>query len=277
MSILEAFILGFVQGLAEFLPVSSSGHLALLQHFFGIEGDRVLTFTVLLHFGTLVAVFAVYRQTIWELIKELGALIKDVCTGKGLRPGANETRKLGLMIIIASIPAATVGLLFDDYVERVFTSVAVIGVCLIVTGTILFFAERIGAGKRDLNHANFRNAFAVGIFQAIALLPGISRSGSTIVGGLFMGFTKDLAVKFAFLISIPSVLGAVMLEIPDVIKEGLAGDMLSPAIVGTVVAAVSGYAAIKVMIRVVTGKKLFVFSFYTWAVGVGVVLYTIIR
>ncbi|MDR1028600.1 MAG: undecaprenyl-diphosphatase, partial [Clostridiales Family XIII bacterium] len=117
----------------------------------------------------------------------------------------------------------------------------------------------------------------VGIFQAIALLPGISRSGSTIVGGLFLGFTKELAVKFAFLISIPSVLGAVLLEIPGVLKEGLAGEMLTPTVVGAAVAAVAGYAAIKVMIRAVTSKKLLVFSVYTWALGLAVVIYQIVR
>ncbi|MDR2157658.1 MAG: undecaprenyl-diphosphate phosphatase [Clostridiales Family XIII bacterium] len=277
MSVWEAFVLGLVQGLAEFLPISSSGHLALLQHFFGIEGERILTFTILLHAGTLVAVFVAYRAIIWALVKELGALIKDLLTGRGLRPNANENRKLGLMILVASIPAAIVGILFDDYEERFFTSVTVIGVCLIVTGSILFAAERAGSGKRTLERANFRNAFAVGVFQAVALLPGISRSGSTVVGGLFLGFTRELAVQFAFLISIPSVLGAVILEAPDALKSGLAGEMMLPAAVGVSVAAVAGYAAIKAMIRIVTGKKLFVFSVYTWILGAFVVIYTIIR
>ncbi|MDR0357256.1 MAG: undecaprenyl-diphosphate phosphatase, partial [Clostridiales Family XIII bacterium] len=225
----------------------------------------------------LVAVFIVYRKTLWALILEFGALIRDIFTGKGLRIDANENRKLGFMILIATIPAAIVGLLFDDYIEKVFSSVAIIGVCLIITGSLLFFAERIGSGKRGLKRAKLSNAFTVGLFQAVALLPGISRSGSTIVGGLFMGFTRELAVKFAFLISIPTVLGAVVLEIPDALKEGLAGEMLLPIIVGALTATVAGYAAIKTMIRAVTGKKLFVFSVYTWAMGAVVVIYAIMR
>jgi undecaprenyl-diphosphatase len=271
MSVFEAIILGIVQGLAEFLPISSSGHLALLQHFFGIDGGNVLTFTVLLHFGTLVAVFVCFWGDIWALIKEFFALLADIFTGKGVQLRKNDTRKLLFMIIIATIPAGVVGVLFDKWIERVFTSIIVVGVCLIVTGTILFVAERISGEGKSIDRANFRNAFVVGLFQAVALLPGISRSGSTIVGGLFLGFTRELAVRFAFLISIPSVLGATVLEVPAAMKAGLAGDLLLPTVLGVIAAAVSGYFAIKAMIRLVTGKKLFVFSVYTWAVGAIVV------
>jgi undecaprenyl-diphosphatase len=277
MTVFESFILGLVQGLTEFLPVSSSGHLALLQHFFGIEGDSVLTFTVLLHVGTLVAVFIAYRKTIWDLIKELCAFIKEIFTGKGFDLRKNDIRKLGIMIIIASIPAAIVGLLFDDVVEKAFNSIIGIGICLIITGTLLFIAERIGTGKRDLKKANFRNSFVIGLFQAVALLPGISRSGSTIVGGLLLGFTRELAVTFAFLISIPTVLGAVVLEVPDVIREGVAGPMLLPSAVGVLVSAVAGFAAIKLMIKLVTGKKLYVFSIYTWVVGALVIILQLVK
>jgi undecaprenyl-diphosphatase len=123
-----------------------------------------------------------------------------------------------------------------------------------------------------LHRANFRNAIAIGFFQAVALLPGISRSGSTIVGGLMLGFTRELAVRFAFLISIPTVLGAVVLEIPDAIKAGFTGDMLLPAIIGVVVSAISGFVAIKAMIKIVKSDKLIIFSIYTWAVGVIVIV-----
>jgi undecaprenyl-diphosphatase len=272
MTVFESFILGLVQGLSEFLPISSSGHLALLQHYFGIDGDRVLTFTVLLHLGTLIAVFIAYRQIIWGLIKELCLFIAEIFTGKGFHLKKNNTRKLGVMIIIASVPAAIVGLLFDDYVEAAFTSIIGIGACLMITGALLFVAEQISSGKRDLSKANFRNSFVIGLFQAIALLPGISRSGSTIVGGLLLGFTRELAVTFAFLISIPTVLGAVVLEIPDVIEQGFTGDLLAPSIVGVFMAAVAGFAAIKIMIKLVTGKKLYIFSIYTWVIGVVVII-----
>lgn len=273
MSIFEAVILGLVQGLAEFLPISSSGHLALLQHFFGIEGDKVLAFTTMLHFGTLVAVFFVYRKDIWELIKELGATLKDIFTGKGLQPNKNMTRKMGLMIIVGTIPAAILGLLLNDYIESAFTSILLIGICLIITGTILWFAERVGKNFRDIDRMNYRNAVTIGISQAIALLPGISRSGSTIVGGLLLGLTRELAVKFAFLVSIPAVLGAFVLELPDAFEQGFDMDLALPIVIGMVVAAISGVIAIKTMIKVVTGKKLFIFSVYTWLVGIGVVIY----
>ena len=273
MSIFESVILGLVQGLAEFLPISSSGHLALLQNIFGIEGDKVMAFTTMLHFGTLVAVFFVYRKDIWDLIKELGATLKDIFTGKGLRPNANMTRKMGLMIIVGTIPAAILGLLFNKYIEKAFTSILLIGICLIVTGTILWFAERVGKNLRDIDRMNYRNAVTIGIFQAIALLPGISRSGSTIVGGLLLGLTRELAVKFAFLVSIPAVLGAFVLELPETFDQGFDMELVVPIVIGMIVAAVSGVIAIKTMIKVVTGKKLFIFSVYTWVVGAAVVIY----
>ncbi|MBR5228889.1 MAG: undecaprenyl-diphosphate phosphatase [Firmicutes bacterium] len=148
MTLFESVILGLVQGLAEFLPISSSGHLAALQHFFGISGDNVLTFTVLLHFGTLISIFIAYWSDIVMLVKELFATIKDVCTGKGLQVNKNETRKLGFMIIAASIPTAVIGLLFNDFFESLYTSMLPIGICLLITGTCLFLAERFGGGKR---------------------------------------------------------------------------------------------------------------------------------
>ncbi len=276
MSILEAAILGIVQGLAEFLPISSSGHLALLQNFFDIEGGKILAFTTMLHFGTLVAVFIVYWSDIWALIKELGATFKDIFTGKGLRPNANPTRKLGLMIIVGTIPAAVFGLLLNDYMEKAFTSILLIGICLIITGTFLWFAEKIGKNFRDIDRMNYRNAVTIGIFQAIALLPGISRSGATITGGLLLGLTRELAVKFAFLVSIPSILGAFILEVPDALDSGIDSAIIIPLIVGVVCAAISGVIAIKFMIKVVTGKKLFIFSIYTWLVGIAVVIYSIV-
>ena len=276
MSIFEAAILGIVQGLSEFLPISSSGHLALLQNFFGIDGSKILAFTTMLHFGTLVAVFIVFWSDIWALIKELGALFKDIFTGKGLRPNANLNRKLGLMIIVGTIPAGILGVLLNSYIEKTFTSILLIGICLIITGTFLWLAERVGKNFRDLNRMNYRNAVTIGIFQAIALLPGISRSGATITGGLLLGLTRELAVKFAFLVSIPSVLGAFILELPDAFDSGLDSSIFVPMVIGVILAAISGIIAIKTMIKVVTSKKLVIFSIYTWIVGAGVVIYTIV-
>lgn len=277
MSIFEAVILGLVQGLSEFLPISSSGHLALLQYFFGIEGESVLAFAVLLHFGTLLSIFAVYYKDIWDLIKELCNTIIDVLKGKGPRINANETRRLGFMILTATIPTGFIGITFQDFFGDMYLSLVAIGVGLLITGSFLWFAERMSNGKKNVQTMKFRDAFLVGIFQSIAITPGISRSGSTIVGGLLSGIKKELAVKFAFLISIPSVLGAVVLEAPAAFKEGMSSDMLIPIIIGVSIAAISGFIAIKTMIRLVSNRKLFYFSFYTWALGATVLAYVLIK
>lgn len=275
MTLFEGIILGLVQGLAEFLPISSSGHLAILQYFFDIDGERILSFAVLLHLGTLFSLFAVYYRDIWGLLLELGAVIRDVFSGKGLRINSNETRKLGFMIIVATIPTAIIGILLNDFFSSLYNSLSAIAICLLITGTILWIAERLPQAGKDVGRMKYRDAILVGIFQSIAISPGISRSGATIVGGLFSGLNRDLAVKFAFLISIPSILGAVILEAPDAFAEGMDSALIVPVATGVIVAALSGFIAIKTMIRVVTGKKLYIFSFYTWAVGALVLIYTL--
>ncbi len=273
LTYMKAIILGLIQGLAEFLPISSSGHLALLQYFFGIEGDSVLIFTVLLHMGTLVAVFVAYWKDIVELVKELGATIKDICTGKGLQVNKNETRRLGVMIIVATIPTAIIGLLFNDLFESFYASLIAIGCGLLITGTLLFLAQRVGASRKHVMEMNYRNAVFIGVMQGIAITPGISRSGSTLFGGLLTQLNREFAVKFAFLISIPSILGSFLMELPDAIEMGTQGIAMGPVIVGMIVAAVSGYAAIKAMIRVVVANKLTIFSGYTWVLGAFVLIY----
>ena len=277
MTLLESLILGLVQGLAEFLPISSSGHLAALQYIFGIDGSNVLTFTVMLHFGTLVAIFVVYWKDIVDLVKELFATIKDICTGQGVQVNKNDTRKLGFMIITASVPTAIIGLLLNDFFESLYARMTVIGVCLIITGCGLFFAERYGGGKRTIKDMNFRNAFFIGLCQSVAIMPGISRSGATMIGGLACRFDRAFAVRYAFLISIPSVLGAFLLEVPDAVRSVSDGTGMSLGVMlaGVAVAAVSGYAAIKVMIKAVTNKKLMYFSVYTWIAGAALIIYSI--
>lgn len=273
MTYLQAIILGLAQGLAEFLPISSSGHLALLQYFFGISAENVLPFAVLLHFGTLVSVFIVYWKDIVDLIKELGAVIKDVCTGKGLRINANPTRRLGFMIIVATIPTAIIGLVFNDWFNALYLSLVSIGTGLLITGTILIIAERMGRSNKGVGEMRFRNAVFVGIMQGVAICPGISRSGSTLFGGLMSGLNKEFAVKFAFLISIPSILGSVILEAPDAFRAGMDISLIGPVIVGVVVSALAGLFAIKAMIKLVSNKKLIGFSIYTWVLGIVVIVY----
>ena len=276
MTYFQAIILGLIQGLAEFLPISSSGHLALLQYFFGISGENVLSFTVLLHLGTLFSVFFIYWKDIVELVKELFATIRDICTGKGPRINATPTRRMGFMIIVATIPTALIGLLFEDYFESLYTSL--VGICLglIFTGIILLVAERTGKQDKDIMTLKFRHAVFVGIMQGIAICPGVSRSGSTLFGSLITGLDRATAVKFAFLISIPSILGSVILEAPDAFAGGVDMGLIGPMIAGVVVAAISGIVAIKAMIRVVTGKKLIGFSIYVWLVAAAVLGYVLI-
>lgn len=268
MTYFEAIILGLVQGLAEFLPISSSGHLALIQGLFGIEGESVLLFAVLLHVGTLVSVFICYWKDIWELLVELVVTIKDLCTGNGLRLDERPVRKLGVMIIVATIPTGVIGLLFNDIFEGLYSSFVAIGIGFIITGVLMFLAERMGGSNRGIENMNFRNALFIGTLQGVAICPGISRSGSTLIGGLTTGLRREFAVKFAFLISIPSILGSVVLEVPDAVKAGLDPGLAGPIVVGMLVAAVSGFVAIKTMIKIVSDKKLSYFSYYVWVLGV---------
>lgn len=276
MSYFEAIILGLAQGLSEFLPISSSGHLALLQYFFGVDAEQVLPFAVLLHLGTLVSVFIVYWRDIVALVKELGAVFKDLFTGKGLRINANPTRRLGFMIIVATIPTAIIGLLGNDTFEAMYLSLVSIGTGLLITGTILCIAERMGRNNKTVKEMKFRNAVFVGIMQGVAICPGISRSGSTLFGGLISGLNKEFAVKFAFLISIPSILGSVVLEAPDALEAGMDAALIGPVIAGVIVSALSGLFAIKAMIKLVSNKKLIGFSIYTWLLGAAVIVYAVI-
>lgn len=268
ISIIQASILGLVQGLGEFLPISSSGHLALLQKFFNVDGDKVIFFAVMLHLGTLISVFIVYWKDIFELLRELFYVFKDIFTGKGLDISKNETRREGFLILVATIPTAIIGILFEKVFESFYTSLIAIGVGLIITGTILFIAERNAGGNKRAKNMMFRNAVFIGIMQGIAIAPGVSRSGSTLFGGLVSRLDRAFAVKFAFLISIPSILGSVVLELPKALKEGFPLSLWIPIIIGMIVAAISGLIAIKVMIKLVSNKKLTYFSLYTWALGI---------
>ncbi|MDR2133249.1 MAG: undecaprenyl-diphosphate phosphatase [Clostridiales Family XIII bacterium] len=277
MSFFESVILGLAQGLSEFLPISSSGHLALLEHFFGIDEDRVLFFATLLHLGTLFSIFFVYHKDIWALLRELGAVFADIFSGRGPRVNANETRRLGFMILAATVPTAIVGVLLRDLFSRLYGSIFAIGAGLLITGSMMFVSERMARGNLDVPNVGFRHAFFVGLMQSAALCPGISRSGATITGGLASGMKRELAVRFAFLISIPSVIGAILLEAPGAFGAGVEGSALPALGVGVAVAMLSGFFAIKAMIRVVSIGKLRYFSFYTWALGAAAVAYALLR
>ncbi len=279
MTYFESFVLGLVQGLAEFLPISSSGHLAILENFFQIDGDKVLPFAVLLHLGTLFSVFFVYWKDIVELILELGRTISDLFKGKGLRLDSSPVRRMGAMIIVATIPTGIIGILFNDIFSAMYLSLAWVALGLFITGFLLFGAEKRSSQKKSTHEEEgikTSHALMIGVFQGIAIWPGISRSGSTLVGGLLSNLERNVAIKFAFLISIPSILGSVVLEAPAAFQEGMSLSLIGPVILGVLVAALSGILAIKTMLKVVAGKKLYIFSYYVWAVAIALVVYLLV-
>ena len=274
MSVLQAIILGFVQGLTEFLPVSSSGHLVVIEYLMNIKEDQAFFMTVMLHFGTLVSLVIVYFKDIVKLAVEFILSIKDLIQKKSLNICKNDTRKLCYMIITTSIPTVIIGLVFKKVFMSFYSSLLAVGIGLVITSVYMFLAD-IMNGRKDIKRAGFKDAFIVGIFQGIAIVPGISRSGSTIFGGLFSKMKKDFAVKYAFLVSLPVILGSVILELPDAIKNGNTNGGLLPIFVGMIVAGVSGYFAIKMMIDIVRKRSLKGFMVYTAAFGTALILYSI--
>ncbi|MBC8530264.1 undecaprenyl-diphosphate phosphatase [Gehongia tenuis] len=247
MDIWQAIILGVAQGLAEFLPISSSGHLVLLQQIFGIQ-ESGLFFGVMLHVGTLIAVFVVFWKDIVAILKK-------------------PIQKLTGLLIVATVPAIIVGLFFKDTVEMLFAG-KFLGWGFLVTAVVLFLSDRIPEGKKNLEQMNGKNALIVGICQAIAIVPGISRSGSTIVGSLTQKLDRRSAARFSFLMSIPAILGSAVMEVKDVIVEGTGGIPLLPVLVGMAVSAVFGYIAIRAMLKIITNKKMKYFAIYVAVVGV---------
>ncbi|SCY82360.1 undecaprenyl-diphosphate phosphatase [Alkaliphilus peptidifermentans] len=276
MTIIKAIILGIVQGLTEFLPVSSSGHLAITQQLLKVPEDKIFFLTVMLHVGTLVSVFFIYYKDIFNIIKESLLLIIELFTGKGFKIN-NQYRRLAIMIIVATTPTGLMGLFLKDVFSGFYTSSLVIGVSLIITGTLLWLAEKYNKGIRNIHQMKWYDAVIVGLFQGFAMTPGISRSGATIVGSLFRGFNKELATKFSFLISIPAILGATILETRDAFSVGL-GDMTFGVLVAGILAAfLSGVFAIRTLINFIKKEKLYYFSFYTWTIGCIVVIISIVR
>ena len=278
MSIVSAFFLGLIQGVAEFLPISSSGHLAIAQNLLGmkIEGVDDIFFSVLLHLGTLVAVFAAYWSDIREMIVEFFLGIRDIARHQTPTP-VPPARRLILMIVVGTLPLFAV-LPIQDFVESLSSNTYFIGCALLVTGVLLFTCDRIRKGKKNARSATMLDALVVGVGQVIATVPGISRSGMTICTGCFRGFERKFAVRFAFLLSIPAVLGANILEIGDVIAAGGIDTSLLPVYaVGVVTAAVSGYLSIA-LVRLVANKGKFgAFAYYCWAAGAVTLVLTVLQ
>lgn len=282
MSLLQAIILGFIQGVAEFLPISSSGHLALAKKIFGLS-DVGLTFDLMLHFGTLVAVFIVYWKDIWELIKEGVMIIRDVCINIGYffakkfkkkecsyrKVVSTPYRRFVMLIIISTIPTGIIGLVFKEIFNMDNPSLLVVGLSLLITSCLLYMVDELPNGKKREKKATYKDAVIVGVAQGIATLPGLSRSGTTIATEVFCGFDRSFAVKYSFIMSIPAILGANILDIKDLFgpANSISGLELMNYLVGTVVAGVVGYVCIKTMLVVIRNKKFKYFSYYCFAVG----------
>ena len=277
MSFFSAIFLGFVQGLAEFLPISSSGHLSVFQHFLGLTnaGEENLFFDVLLHLGTLAAVFVAY----WGEIK---ALVLEAFTMVGLRKLPRDqkpdrlSRRMILFIIVATLPLLLV-LPIKDKVESLYNNTFFIGGAFLLTGTVLFLSDRMNRGGKDLKNATIVDALLVGVGQAIAVVPGLSRSGTTISCGMARGFSREFAVKFSFLMSIPAVLGANLLSLIDAVQAGIDWSLMPMYIAGVISAAVFGYLAIW-LLKFITKKGSFGgFCYYCWGAGLVTLILSLIN
>ena len=268
MTYLTAFLLGLVQGVAEFLPISSSGHLAIAQNLLGMEGAGSVPefFDVLLHLGTLIAVFAAYWTDICEMVVEFFRGIGDLARRSTPSP-VPPARRLILLIIVGTLPLFAV-LPIRRHVQGLTNNMVFVGAALIVTGILLFLCDRVRKGRKNERSATWLDALLVGVSQAVATLPGVSRSGMTITAGCFVGYERKFAVRFSFLLSIPAVLGANILSIGDAVQAGINGAEVPMYLVGVVTAAVTGYLCIRLLKYVADKGRFGAFAYYCWAVGI---------
>ena len=264
MDIIQAIIIGLVQGLTEFLPVSSSAHLIFAQQALGLS-DVGLAFDVLLHVGTLVAVVAYFYSDIINMIKGFFLSLIDLKDGRFMEEMRRDPyKKLAWLTIAATIPVGIVGVLFNDMVESLFTGLTVPAFFLLITGCLLYVSQRMNTGRIDLSRITLKEALIMGCGQALAVLPGLSRSGTTIAAGLFSGLDKEFAAKFSFILSIPAILGAGIFQLKDLSGGSVE---IGACIAGFIVAAVSGYLAISFLLKLIREKSLDIFAYYCWIVG----------
>ncbi len=273
MSWLEALILGIVQGLTEFLPVSSSGHLTILSHFFELQGDSNLTMIVALHVATVLSTLVVlWKEIVW--------IFKDLFTHQSWKSysGLNEGTRFAINILISMIPIGIVGVFFKDKVEAIFGSgLLIVGIMLLVTASLLAFSYY--AKPRQREEISPLHAFIIGIGQAVAVLPGLSRSGTTIATGLLLGNKKERMAQFSFLMVIPPVLGEALLDVLDIAKEGFGtamnGISFGSLAIGFIAAFITGCLACKWMINIVKRGKLIWFAVYCLIVGALAIIFSL--
>ena len=273
MEPIQAIILGIVQGLTEFLPVSSSGHLVLFQNLFGFKEPELL-FDISLHVGTLIAVCIVFFKEIRAILVALVRLPGLIRIAGGLRPvfNDNEDVRIALLIVVGSIPTAILGFLFHKISNQIFGAVWIVGVMLIVTGTLLWLTRQLRSEGRPLLQVSMKDALIVGVVQGLAVLPGISRSGSTISIALLLGVDREVSGRYSFLLSIPAILGALLLGFDSSIAEtSISGGMV---LLGTFSAGIVGYAALKVLLHIIKQGQLYWFAPYCWLLGVGALIWS---
>lgn len=277
MSYLTAVLLGLVQGVAEFLPISSSGHLAIAEQLLNLQGASNVPefFDVLLHLGTLVAVFIAYWDDIRDMIVEFFVGIGDLAHHSTPNP-VPPARRLILLIIVGTLPLFVM-VPFRHFFSSLGDNMYFIGGALIFTGILLFVSDRVHHGRKTEKTATMLDALLVGIGQAVALCPGISRSGMTITTGCFAGFERKFAVRFAFLLSIPAVIGANILSLKDAIDAGIDWASVPAYLVGVAVAAVSGYACIRLLRYIADKGRFGAFAYYCWAVGALTLVLTVLH
>src|SRR6056297_22426 len=248
MGIIKLFSLGIVQGLTEFLPISSSGHLVIIQKLFAVKENQLLI-SVLLHFGTLIPVIIIFRKDIIEILK-----LKE------------EKRHFIFLIIIASLPTALIGIFFEDFFEKLFSSTISTAFMLIITGFILLIGDKLADYDKDISRFKWFNALLVGLAQGFAIIPGISRSGSTIVASLIQGLKKEEAARFSFILSIPVIGGVGLLKVSQAVNNGVDNFNITAMLSGVLGAIIAGYIAIRYFLFILKNKKLIYFSYYCWIV-----------
>ncbi len=258
--------LGIIQGLTEFLPVSSSGHLVLLQHLFGLK-EQTLFFDISVHVGTLAAVVFFFRKEVGSIVaalwRGLTLLIKGRITVAQLYLDMDV--KMAVLIVVGCVPTAIIGLMFKQWAEHIFSSLFLVGIMLILTGSFLWSTRWIKKTGGGIQRFAIKNAVLIGIVQGLAILPGISRSGSTITAALFLGINRETAARYSFLLSIPAIVGAEILSLMDLTPETAIS--FKTTLVGTVTACVVGYASLKMLVYIVGKGRLYIFSPYCWLVG----------
>lgn len=268
MSFWRAIFLGIVQGVTEFLPISSSGHLAILQNLFhfSVSGASQLLFDVMLHIGTLLAVLAAYRKDLSGALRSVPSALHLRSSG-GPSAGAGSRAKLLLYLLIGSVPLVF-AMLAKRFVEGLYDDMFFISAALFATGLILYFSDRYGGGSKRLREMTALDALLIGFAQMLAVVPGLSRSGVTIAAGLFCGLRRPFSVKFSFLLSVPAVVGAFLLMLPETIAAGIDWSIVPACLAGMLTAAVIGYFSIRLLDRVARIGTFGGFAYYCWGAGI---------